>query len=489
MPEYEPVIGMEVHAELLTESKMFCGCSAAFGGEPNTRVCPVCSGMPGCLPVMNKKAVELVMAAALALNCSITKHSIFHRKNYYYPDLPKGYQISQYGDTPIGAHGWLEINVGGVAKRIAIRRVHLEEDTGKLFHVEGNKSEIDYNRSGVPLMEIVTENPPPPGLDQITSADEAREYLLQLIAVLTALGVCDGKMEEGSVRCEPNISIRPKGSERFGVKTEIKNLNSLRAVHRGVEYELKRQERVLREGGEIVQETRRWDEDSARTYVMRTKEFEQEYRYFPEPDLVPMYFDDDWVERVRASLPELPRARKLRFVEEFGLPEYDAGVLTSSLALADFFESAARDHGDPKTVANWVMVEFLRLLNVTNTDVADSKLTPSHLVEMLKLLDSGAITGKIAKTVFEEMFNSGKRADEIVREQGLVQIADESALLPVVDQVMEGNPRIVQDILGGKDRSIMFLVGQVMKHTRGQANPQLVNELLRKRIEERRPTE
>ena len=487
MMEYEPVIGMEVHAELLTESKMFCGCSAAFGGAPNTRVCPVCSGLPGSLPVANKKAIEYVLRTALALNCQITPKSIFHRKNYYYPDLPKGYQISQYGDTPIGMHGWLEITVGGVKKKIAINRVHLEEDTGKLFHVEGNKSEVDYNRSGVPLMEIVTENPPPPGLDQITSAEDAREYLVQLIAVLMALGVCDGKMEEGSVRCEPNISIRPNGSEKFGVKTELKNLNSLRAVFRGVEYEAQRQEKVLGDGGKITQETRRWDDDAGKTYVMRSKEFAHDYRYFPEPDLVPMVFDNEWIERVRASLPELPAAKKQRFIQQYCLSEYDAGVLTTALDLADFFEAAAREYGDAKAVANWVMGDFLKLLNARGTTVRDSNLSPSHLVLMLVLMDQGTISGKIAKMVFEEMFNSGKHAEEVVKEKGLVQVTDESALLLVVDQVIKENPKIVSDVLGGKDKSLMFLVGQVMKYTRGQANPQLVNELLRKRIAEKKP--
>ena len=485
MVEYEPVIGMEVHAELLTESKMFCGCSAAFGGAPNTRVCPVCMGLPGSLPVANGKAIEHVVRTALAFNCRITPASIFHRKNYYYPDLPKGYQISQYGDTPISTHGWLEISVNGVKKKIAINRVHLEEDTGKLFHIEGNKSEVDYNRSGVPLMEIVTENPPPPGLDQITSAEEAREYLVQLISILMALDVCDGKMEEGSVRCEPNISIRPKGSEKFGVKTELKNLNSLRAVYRGVQYEVERQEKVLQEGGKITQETRRWDDEAGKTYVMRTKEFAHDYRYFPEPDLVPMRFADEWIEELRKLLPELPAAKKRRFMQQYTLSEYDAGVLTTSLDLADFFEAAAKEYGDAKAVANWVMGDLLKLLNATSTTIRDSKISPSHLVLMLMLMDEGTISGKIAKAVFEEMFHTGKRAEEIVKEKGLVQITDESALLTVVDQVIAENPKIVDDILGGKDKSLMFLVGQVMKSTRGQANPQLVNELLRKRIEEK----
>ncbi len=486
MVEYEPVIGMEVHAELLTESKMFCGCSAAFGGEANTRVCPVCLGLPGSLPVANAKAIEHVLRTSLALNCEISRYSIFHRKNYYYPDLPKGYQISQYGDTPIGVNGYLPINVNGREKRIAINRVHLEEDTGKLLHVDGNKSEVDYNRSGVPLMEIVTQNPPPPGLDQITSAEEAREYLLALISVLTALGVCDGKMEEGSIRCEPNISIRPVGSDKFGVKTEIKNLNSIRAVFRGVEYEIKRQIRILSEGGTITQSTRRWDDDSGKTYVMRLKEYAHDYRYFPEPDLVPMRFSEERIAELRASLPELPAEKKKRFISEYSLSEYDAGVLTSSLYLADIFEAAAKESGDAKSAANWIMGDLLKLLNASGTEPKDCPITGAGIAEMLKLIENGEISGKIAKSVFEEMFNTGKSPSQIVKEKGLTQISDESEVLPIVEQVIQENPKLVNDVLEGKDKSLNFLVGQVMRYTRGQANPQIVNDLLRKLIENKR---
>lgn len=482
MPEYEPIIGMEVHAELLTESKMFCGCGAKFGGEPNTRCCPVCLGLPGSLPVINEKAVHYVVRAALALNCTITPNSIFHRKNYFYPDLPKGYQISQYGDTPIGQYGWVEITVDGVTKKIAIRRVHLEEDTGKLLHVEGDKSEIDYNRSGVPLMEIVTQNPPPPGFDQIQSAPEAREYLVRLRAILTYIGVNDGKLEEGSLRCEPNISLRLVGETEFGVKTELKNLNSFRAVFKGIEYELERQEKVLRKGGRIVHETRRWDDARGVTASMRSKEFEQEYRYFPEPDLTPLRFDPDWVEEQRRALPELPDQKKKRFVEELGLPEYDSEVLTGSRAMAEFFEESVRLSGDAKAVSNWMMGDFLRLLNASGIEVEQSKLAPSHLAEMLKLMAEGVISGKIAKTVFEEMFNTRKRASEVVKEMGLTQITDESSLLPIIDRVLDENPKIVQDLLDGKDKSFGFLVGQTMRYTEGRANPQLVNRLLRERL-------
>ncbi|MDO8586429.1 MAG: Asp-tRNA(Asn)/Glu-tRNA(Gln) amidotransferase subunit GatB [Armatimonadota bacterium] len=486
MQEYEPIIGMEVHAELLTESKMFCGCTAEFGGEPNTRCCPVCLGLPGSLPVINVKAVQYVVKAALALNCSITPNSIFHRKNYFYPDLPKGYQISQYGDTPIGQHGWVQITVNGATKKIAIRRVHLEEDTGKLLHVEGDRSHIDYNRGGVPLMEIVTQNPPPPGLDQIQSAEEAKEYLVRLRAILTYIGVNDGKLEEGSLRCEPNISLRPVGQIEFGVKTELKNLNSFRAVLRGIEYELERQEKVLLKGGKIVHETRRWDDVRGATASMRSKEFEQEYRYFPEPDLTPLRFDAQWVEEQRKALPELPDQRKRRFIEELGIPEYDAEILTDSRPMAEFFEEAVKLSADAKSVSNWMMGDLLRLLNATGTEMEQSKLTPSHLTEMLNLIGKGTISGKIAKTVFEEMFGTGRRASEIVEKLGLTQITDESELIPIINQVLDENPRIVQDVLGGKDKSLAFLVGQTMRYTKGRANPPLVNRLLRERLESRR---
>jgi aspartyl-tRNA(Asn)/glutamyl-tRNA(Gln) amidotransferase subunit B len=487
MPEYEPIIGMEVHAELLTESKMFCGCSAEFGGEPNTRCCPVCLGLPGSLPVINERAVQYVVRAALALNCTITPTSIFHRKNYFYPDLPKAYQISQYGDTPIGQHGWVEITAGGKTKRIAIRRVHLEEDTGKLLHVEGDKSHIDYNRSGVPLMEIVTENPPSRGLDQIQTAEEAREYLVRLRAILTYIGVNDGKLEEGSLRCEPNISIRPVGETKFGVKTELKNLNSFRVVTKSIEYELERQEKVLRKGGKVVHETRRWDDTRGVTASMRSKEFEQEYRYFADPDLTPLRFDPDWVEQQRQALPELPDQKKQRFVEEFGLSDTDAEILTDSRPLAEYFEQAVKASGDAKAVSNWMMGDLFRLMNAAGVDIEQSKLTPSHLAEMLALISKGTISGKIAKTVFEEMFSAGKQPGEIVKEMGLTQIADEDSLLPIVDQVLDENAKIVQDVLDGKDKSFGFLVGQAMKLTQGRANPQLINRLLRDRLESRRP--
>ncbi|MCX8052804.1 MAG: Asp-tRNA(Asn)/Glu-tRNA(Gln) amidotransferase subunit GatB [Armatimonadetes bacterium] len=481
--EYEPIIGMEVHVELQTRSKMFCGCEVAFGGEPNTRCCPVCLGLPGSLPVINERAVELMARAALALNCTIASQCVFHRKNYYYPDLPKNYQISQY-DYPLGVNGWVEILAGGKSKKIAIRRVHMEEDTGKLLHVAGNKSYIDYNRSGVPLMEIVTQNPPPEGLDQIESAEEAREYLQRLRQILLYLGVSDVKMEEGSMRCEPNVSIRPKGQTEFGVKTEIKNLNSFRAVYLGVDYELKRQERVLREGGTIVQETRRWDDERGVTASMRSKEFEQEYRYFPDPDLVPLRFTNDWITKLKADLPELPIPKMKRFMSDYGISLSDAEVLCDTREMADFYESCAKLAKDPKAVANWLTGEFLRLLNATGTTVAETKLTPANIAALLDLLDSGTINRNTAKSVFEEMFTTGKTPSEIVKEKGLEQVTDTAEIEAVVNRVLAANSNEVRRYRSGEVKLKSWFVGQVMRETKGKANPALVNELLERNLEE-----
>ncbi len=475
--EYEPVIGLEVHAELLTESKMFCSCPNAFAGEPNSRTCPVCLGLPGSLPVANKKAVEFVIRTALALNCEISNYSIFHRKNYFYPDLVKNYQISQY-DYPIGRNGYIDITVDGVTKRIRIRRVHLEEDTGKLIHAGGNESFIDYNRSGVPLMEIVSEA-------DIHSAEEAREYLVRLRAILTYLGVSDAKMEEGHMRCEPNISVRPKGTEMLGTRTELKNLNSFRAVYRGVDYEVKRQIEVLKEGGKIIHETRRWDDEQGITTVMRGKEYEQEYRYFPEPDLVPMYFSPEFIEEQRKALPELPDQKKVRFMEEFSLPAYDAEILTDSRDMAEYFEETVKLYPEPKTVSNWIMGEFTRLLNAAGIEIQESKGKPSDLATLLRMISDGTISGKIAKTVFEEMFTTGKSPKEIVKSKGMTQITGEDELIPVIDRVLDENPDVVAKIKGGDQKPMGFLVGQVMKYTQGRANPQLVNKLLAQRLSQR----
>lgn len=484
MIEYEPVIGMEVHVELQTISKMFCGCKVDFGGEPNTRCCPVCLGLPGSLPVVNERAIELMIKAALALNCSIAPQCIFHRKNYYYPDLPKNYQISQY-DNPLGVNGWLEITVGGKTKKIAIRRVHMEEDTGKLLHVEGNKSHVDYNRSGVPLMEIVTQNPPPEGFDQIESAEEAREYLQKLRQILVYLGVSDCKMEEGSMRCEPNISIKPRGQVEFGTKTEIKNLNSFRAVYMGVDYEIKRQEKALNEGGKIVQETRRWDDARGITASMRSKEFEQEYRYFPDPDLVPMQFAADYVEKLRSELPELPMAKVRRFVEDYGIPETDAETLADTRELADFYDACARLSKDPKAVANWLTGEFLRLVNATGTAIAETKLTPQRICELVDLVESGTINRNTGKSVFGEMFETGKNAAEIVKAKGLEQVSDTDEIEAAVDRVIAANPGEAERFKNGEDRLLGWFVGQVMREMKGKANPSVVNKLLAEKLRTR----
>ena len=481
MIQYEPVIGMEVHVELQTNSKMFCGCEVGFGGEPNTRCCPVCLGLPGSLPVVNERAIQLMTKAALALGCSIAPKCIFHRKNYYYPDMPKNYQVSQY-DNPIGVDGYVEIFAGGKGKKIAIRRVHMEEDAGKLLHVEGNRSLVDYNRAGTPLMEIVTMNPPPPGFDQIESADESREYLQRLRQILLYLGVSDCKMEEGSMRCEPNISIKPKGQVEFGTKTEIKNLNSFRAVYMGVDYELKRQEKVLREGGKVVQETRRWDDSRGITASMRSKEKEQEYRYFPEPDLVPMVFDDEYTGRLRAEIPELPIAKLRRFMADYGIPQPDAEVLSDTSELADFYDACAKAAKDPRAVANWLTGELLRLINATGTSIADVKITPDGLAALLDLVDKGTINRNIAKNVFEEMFNTGKSAGEIVKEKGLEQVSDTGEIEAAMDRVMAAHPKELERFKGGEEKLIGFFVGQVMRETKGKANPGVVNEIVKGKL-------
>jgi aspartyl-tRNA(Asn)/glutamyl-tRNA(Gln) amidotransferase subunit B len=472
--EYEVKVGMECHAELLTKSKMFCGCENAFGGEPNTRTCPVCLGLPGSLPVFNRAAVEHVVCTALALNCTISPHTIFHRKNYFYPDLPKGYQISQYGDTPIGTNGYLEIErPDGTLKKIHITRVHLEEDTGKSLHVDGlGYSVMDYNRSGVPLMEIVTAFPP-----DIESGEEAALYAETLRSVLLYLGVSDGRMEQGSLRAEPNPSVRPVGSDTYGVKTELKNLNSFRAVQRGVEYEAKRQVGVIESGGQIVQGTYGWNEEKGETFLQRPKEFEQEYRYFPEPDLIPIDFDPASIEALRASLPELPIPKKRRLMEQYGLPAADAALLAADRGTADYFEAAAKGVRDPKAVANWMLGDLARLANAANTAVHATPVTAAQLTELIGLIESGTITGKIAKQLIEEMATTGKGAAQLVEEKGLkVTSADEVA--GIVARVVAANPDVVAKIQAGNEKSKGFLVGQVMKEARGQARPDEVNRLI-----------
>lgn len=473
MSHYEPVIGMECHAELLTESKMFCGCRNDFGGASNTRTCPVCLGLPGSLPVMNRHAVQLVLRTALALNCQVSRDCLFARKNYFYPDLPKGYQISQY-ENPIGHSGWLDIDLeNGETRRVHIRRVHLEEDTGKLIHAGGNESEVDYNRSGVPLMEIVTEFPP-----DMHSADEARAYLEKLRATLVYLGVSDGKMEEGHLRAEPNLSVRLSGTNGVGVKTEIKNLNSFKSVYKGIEYEVARQSRALTMGEVVRQETMGWNDARGETYHMRFKEEEQEYRYFPEPDLVPLHFEDADVEAARQMLPELPDAKRARFVTQYGLREYDTGILTASRPLADYFEAAAAGGVDPKSVANYVTGELARLLNASGQDIVESKVTPQNLRELLSLRDAGKITNAVAKTVLEEMFTTGQTAAQIVDAKNLAVVSDDSAIAAEVENVLAANPDVVAKIKAGNDKSKGFLTGQVMKAMRGQARPDVVNALI-----------
>jgi aspartyl-tRNA(Asn)/glutamyl-tRNA(Gln) amidotransferase subunit B len=477
MSNYEVVVGMECHAELLTNSKMFCGCANEFGGAPNTRTCPVCLGLPGSLPVPNATAIELVVKAALALNCTITADCLFSRKNYFYPDLPKGYQISQYED-PIGKSGWLDITLSnGETKRIHIRRVHLEEDTGKLIHAGGNESEIDYNRSGVPLMEIVTEFPP-----DLTSAEEAKLYLEKLRAILVYLGVSDGKMEEGHLRAEPNVSIRKIGSDSLGTKTELKNLNSFRAVERGIDYELVRQSDLVGSGAVVRQETLGWNDAAGKTYHMRYKEEEQEYRYFPEPDLIPLHFEQDEIETWRGDLPELPDAKRERFISSYGLRPYDAEVLTSSKASADYFEEAAAGDVDPQQIANYVTIDLMKLVNAAGVEISDIKVKPSALRELIQLREKGDITNNIAKSVLDEMFKTGKSAQEIIDSTGIKVVSDTGVLTAEIDKVIASNQDVVAKIKAGNDKSIGFLVGQVMKATKGQARPDLVNQLLKERI-------
>ncbi|MFW5996219.1 MAG: Asp-tRNA(Asn)/Glu-tRNA(Gln) amidotransferase subunit GatB [Halanaerobiaceae bacterium] len=479
---YETVIGLEVHAQLSTDSKIFCSCSTAFGAGPNTHVCPVCMGLPGTLPVLNKKAVNYAIMAGLAMNCEINEYSKFDRKNYYYPDLPKAYQISQF-DLPVCKDGQIEVETeDGKQHNIGITRIHLEEDAGKLIH-EGtidtsSGSLVDYNRTGVPLIEIVSE-------PDMRSPSQAKAYLTQLKKTLEYLGVSDCNMEEGSLRCDANVSIRPEGNEEFGTKTELKNMNSFKAVEKALAYEVERQKRVLSEGEKVIQETRTWDEDLEKTLSMRGKEEAHDYRYFPEPDLVPLAIDGEWISDLREKLPELPYKRKQRFIEEYGLPEYDAGVLTDSRALADFFEEGVQEFADPKTVSNWVMGEFLRLLKEEEMVIADCNVNGSSLGQLLQLMDNGTISNKIAKEVFEEMFKTGKAPEEIVEDRGLKQISDEDKLEEIVEQVIEDNPDAVEDIRGGKDRAIGYLVGQVMKETRGKANPQMVNQMFRDKIQEK----
>jgi aspartyl-tRNA(Asn)/glutamyl-tRNA(Gln) amidotransferase subunit B len=473
--EYEPVIGLEVHAQLLTDAKIFCACSTKFGAEPNSHTCPICMGMPGVLPVLNKKVVEYTMKMALATSCRIRETCNFARKNYFYPDLPKGYQISQYAH-PLSEHGYVDIEINGGKKRIGITRIHMEEDAGKLLHDEYNPSSyVDLNRTGVPLIEIVSE-------PDMRSAEEAAAYLRRLHEILVYLEICDGNMEEGSFRCDANVSIRPKGEETFGTRAELKNMNSFRNVQRALEYEIKRQQYVIEGGQEVIQETRLWDDSQGVTHSMRGKEEAHDYRYFPDPDLVPIVIGDTWIKEVEKSLPELPLEKRERFVRDYQIPVYDAGVLTSSRALADYFEEVARLSGKPKVASNWVMGDILRFLNEEKRDIKDCPVLPGSLSELISLIEEGAISGKMAKDVIEDMYKTGKGPKEIIEEKGLVQITDEEALKKVIEEVLSANPVQIEQYRGGKEKVFGFFVGQVMKVTKGKANPALVNELLKKML-------
>ena len=473
--EYEPVIGLEVHAHLLTRSKIFCGCSTVFGAGPNTLTCPVCLGMPGVLPVLNREVVEFTIKMALATHCSISPFSRFARKNYFYPDLPKGYQISQY-ELPLARNGRVEIETEAGSKTIRIHRIHMEEDAGKLIHDEFQPmSYVDFNRTGVPLIEIVSE-------PDMGSSEEAAAYLKTLRDILRYLDICDGNMEEGSLRCDANISLRPVGTATLGVKTELKNMNSFRNVQRALDFEVRRQRALLERGEAVIQETRLWDPNKNMTLSMRSKEEAHDYRYFPDPDLVPVVVDEPWISAVRDTLPELPDAKRDRFMKDYGLPAYDAHVLTVSKTLANYFEDVVREFPQPKIVSNWIMSELLREMKREDRDIEDCAVSPGNLAELLQLIQSGVVSGKIAKTVFDEMCTTGKRAGAIVEEKGLTQVKDEGAIERAVAEVLADNPGEAALYRGGKEKLFGFFVGQVMRKTKGKANPQLVNDILRKKL-------
>jgi aspartyl-tRNA(Asn)/glutamyl-tRNA(Gln) amidotransferase subunit B len=473
---YQTVIGLEIHVELSTLSKLFCGCTVSFGGDPNTQCCPVCVGMPGVLPVLNKKAVEYCIKAGLALNCDIAEFSKMDRKNYFYPDLPKAYQTSQF-NMPVCLNGHLDIQMGNESKRIGITRIHLEEDAGKLMHDRsGFGTLIDYNRGGVPLIEIVTE-------PDLRSAEEASIFLESLKSILEYIEVSDCKMQEGSLRCDVNISLRPEGQISFGKRVEIKNMNSFRSAYQAMEYEEIRQKSLLEKGIEVKQETRRWDEAEGKTFSMRSKEEAHDYKYFPEPDLVPVIVDRAWLEAVKSEIPELPSQKKKRYIEDCGLSSYDADVLTSSRHLADLFDKTLLEYPNAKIVANWLMGDYLRLLKDKRISIESALVLPSALSDLLNLIDKGVISGTIAKTVFEEMFDSGKSPEAIIENKGLKQISDAVEIEQVVDMVISQNTKSVEDFKEGKTKALGFLVGQAMRATRGKANPQLLNDILIRRLE------
>ncbi len=474
---YEPVIGLEIHAQLLTESKIFCTCSTVFGADPNSHTCAVCMGMPGVLPVLNRKVVEYAMKMAVATNCTINESCTFARKNYFYPDLPKGYQISQYAQ-PLAEHGYVDIEKDAGKKRIGITRIHMEEDAGKMIHDEHLPSSyVDLNRTGVPLIEIVSE-------PDLRSAEEASAYLRRLHEILVYLEICDGNMEEGSFRCDANVSIRQKGETTLGTRTELKNMNSFRNVQRALDYEIKRQQYILEGGQQVIQETRLWDDSQGVTLSMRGKEEAHDYRYFPDPDLVPILTDKAWIEKVRSSLPELPLEKRERFIRMFEIPPYDAAVLTSTPTSAAFFESVVASplRPAPKIVSNWAMGDLMRFLNEEKKDFSASPVRPEALAELIRLIEDGIISGKMAKEIFVEMYRTGKPPKAIIEEKGMIQITDEAAITRIIADVLAANTAQVEQYRGGREKLFGYFVGQVMKATQGKANPQLINELLKKML-------
>ena len=476
--KYETVIGLEVHVQINTKTKIFCSCSTEFGKPPNVNTCPICLGMPGVLPVLNKQFLESSMKACLATHCTIAPMNRFARKNYFYPDLPKGYQISQF-EEPLGVNGYINIYINGIKKRIGLTRIHMEEDAGKLIH-GGNlgspeKSYVDFNRTGVPLCEVVSE-------PDLRSPEEARAYLGELKSILEYTQVSDCNMEEGSLRCDANISLRPKGQKEFGTRTELKNLNSFKFVQKAIEYEVDRQTRILDQGDQVIQETRLYDSDRGETFSMRSKEEAHDYRYFPDPDLVPVLLNKTWVEEIKKTIPELPEQKRERFVIEYNLPEYDAGVLTSSRELANYFEKCTSLFSKPKTISNWIMGDLLRELNKSNQAISKCPVSPNVLVSLLKLIDEGVISGNIAKSVFEEMYQTGKEPTAIIDEKGLKQITDDKAIDKMVEGVLQANLSQVDEYKRGKEKVLGFLVGQVMKASKGKANPGTVNKLLKEKI-------
>ncbi|MFH1196161.1 MAG: Asp-tRNA(Asn)/Glu-tRNA(Gln) amidotransferase subunit GatB [bacterium] len=477
---FEAVIGLEVHAQLLTNTKLFCGCSTKFGSPPNSNVCPVCLGQPGVLPVLNKKVVEFTMMMGLATNCRINPKSIFARKNYFYPDLPKDYQISQF-EEPICEYGFVEIeNEDGSKIKIGITRIHMEEDAGKSIHDQGQTTLIDLNRTGTPLMEIVSE-------PDLRSAREAYLYLTKLKQILTYLEICDGNMEEGSLRCDANISVRPKGIEKFGTRTEVKNMNSFRNVERAIEYEIERQIDAVSNGEKIVQQTLLWDADLNEAFPMRGKEESHDYRYFPDPDLVPIIVNDNWLHEIKKRLPELPDQKRERFLSKYSLPKYDIEILTTEKSIADYFEKSTLITSDYKSASNWIMSEVLKILNEEKMEMDNFPITPGNLGKLINLINDNTISGKIAKEVFPEMLKTNKDPMEIVKEKNLVQITDTTAIEAAVDKVLAANPSQVDEFRAGKEKVIGFLVGQIMKETKGKANPQAVNEILRKKLATNQP--